>query len=106
MISLTSNAAAEVKRLLDKESKEGTSLRLGVKGGGCSGLSYTMNMDTRKEGDQVFESEGIRVFVDPKSFVHIDGTRLDFVDSLSGRGFQFQNPQAKRSCGCGESFTT
>ena len=65
-----------------------------------------MNMDTKKEGDQIFESEGIRVFVDPKSFVHIDGTRLDFVDSLSGRGFQFQNPQAKRSCGCGESFTT
>ena len=106
MISLTPTAAVEVKRLLEKESKEGIGLRLGVKGGGCSGLSYTMNMDTQKEGDQIFECEGVKVFVDPKSFIHVNGTRLDFVDSLQGRGFQFQNPNAKRSCGCGESFTT
>jgi iron-sulfur cluster assembly protein len=105
MITLTPGAAVEVKRLLDKESKPNAGLRLGVKGGGCSGLSYTMNMDTQKEGDQTFDSEGVRVFVDSKSYVYLDGIQLDFVDSLQGRGFKFENPNAKRSCGCGESFT-
>lgn len=106
MITLSPVAAQEVKRLLEKEAKPGIGLRLGVKGGGCSGLSYTMNVGVQNEGDQIFESEGVRVFVDSKSFMYLNGIMLDYVDSLQGRGFKFVNPNAKRSCGCGESFTT
>jgi len=105
MVTLSTTAGTEVKRLLAKKNDPNLGLRLGVKGGGCSGLSYTMDMDAKKDGDQAFESEGVKIYVDTKSFVYLTGIRLDYVDTLAGRGFQFQNPNAKRSCGCGESFT-
>ena len=108
MITLTPTAAQEVKRLIEKEQKPNLGLRLGVKGGGCSGLSYVMAIDEAvpKQYDTVFEQEGIKVLVDAKSHLYLDGTTVDFKSSLMGGGFEFSNPLAKKSCGCGTSFTT
>lgn len=105
MITLTPTAVKEVKRLLSEQSNKDTGLRVGVKGGGCSGLSYSMNFDAQHTGDNVFEFEGVRVFVDPKSLLYLEGMTLDFSTSLQGHGFQFINPNASKTCGCGESFT-
>lgn len=107
MINLTPAALKELKRLLAEQPDQGKGrgLRVGVKGGGCSGLSYAMNFDAQKQGDNVFEFENTRVFVDPKSLLYLDGMTLDFSDSLQGRGFKFINPNASKTCGCGESFT-
>ena len=107
MISITDRAAAEVKRIVDEQKlPEATALRVGVKGGGCSGFSYTLGFDDQVgEIDQVFESHGIRVVCDPKSFLYLNGTQVDFEESLMGRGFKFGNPNASKSCGCGESFS-
>ena len=105
MVTLTPLAASEVKRILEKQSNPAMGLRLGVKGGGCSGLSYSMGFDVQKEGDNVFEVEGLKVFVDPKSYLYLKDTVVDFHDGLEGRGFKFINPNADKSCGCGESFS-
>ncbi|MBI4550588.1 MAG: iron-sulfur cluster assembly accessory protein [Candidatus Omnitrophica bacterium] len=105
MVSLTPLAVSEVKRILEKQPAPGLGLRLGVKGGGCSGLSYAMGFDTPREGDSVFEVEGLKVIVDPKSYLYLDNTVVDFHDGLEGRGFKFVNPNAQKSCGCGESFS-
>ena len=105
MITLTDNAATKVKEILDKEKKEDSILRLGVKGGGCSGFSYTLNIDQLfSESDQVFEDKGVKIVVDAKSFIYLSGTEVDYVENLSGSGFSFANPNATRSCGCGSSF--
>lgn len=105
MITLTPIAASEVKRILEKQNNPDLGLRVGVKGGGCSGLSYALGFDTQREGDNVFEVEGLKVFVDPKSFLYLKNTVVDFHDGLEGRGFKFVNPNAQKSCGCGESFS-
>ena len=105
MITLTASAVEEVKRLQAKQEKKDLGLRVGVKGGGCSGLSYTLNFDALKQGDNIYEQGGARVFVDPKSLLYVEGMTLDFSDSLEGRGFKFINPNAAKSCGCGESFS-
>jgi len=85
--------------------QSGSYLRVGVEGGGCSGLSYKMDFDTgMKEGDQLFEDKGIRILVDKKSFLYLVGTELDYSGGLNGKGFSFINPNASRTCGCGESF--
>lgn len=105
MIQLTPQALKEVKRLLAEQSRQDLGLRVGVKGGGCSGLSYLLNFDAQHEGDNIFEFEGTRVFVDSKSLLYLEGMTLDFSDSLQGRGFKFVNPNAAKSCGCGESFS-
>lgn len=105
MITLTPAARLEVARLLDKENKPGFGLRMSVRGGGCSGLSYQLGFDAKHEGDNEFDFEGVKVFVDPKSYLYLNGTQLDFVDGLEGRGFKFGNPNASKSCGCGESFS-
>lgn len=105
MITLTPGAIKEVKRLLSEKQEKTLGLRVGVKGGGCSGLSYSMNFDVQKSGDNVFENEDTRVFVDPKSLLYLEGMTLDFSDSLEGRGFKFINPNASKTCGCGESFS-
>jgi iron-sulfur cluster assembly protein len=81
-------------------------LRLGVQGGGCSGLSYAMRLEMQaRDRDNVFEENGARVFVDPKSYVYLDNTTIDYEETLMRHGFVFQNPQATHSCGCGSSFT-
>jgi iron-sulfur cluster assembly protein len=78
---------------------------VGVKGGGCSGFSYTMDIDKAfNESDQVFEEKGIKIVVDAKSFIYLSGTQVDYVENLSGSGFAFSNPNATRTCGCGSSF--
>jgi iron-sulfur cluster assembly protein len=105
MIHLTEAARAEVKRLLEKENNPAIGLRVGVKGGGCSGLSYVLDFGPQKENDKVFEESGVRVFVDPKSYLYLSGLTLDYHDGLMDKGFKFINPNASRSCGCGESFS-
>jgi len=108
MIHITEKAAEKIRNLLAREGvPEATGgLRLGVQGGGCSGLSYAMRLETQKrEKDQVIEEHGARVFVDPKSFLFLNDTTLDYRETLMHQGFVFENPQAVRSCGCGSSFT-
>lgn len=105
MITLSQDAVKEVRRLVSEQSSQNAGLRVGVRGGGCSGLSYSLNFDSKHEGDHVFEFEGVRVFVDPKSLLYLEGMTLDFSNSLEGRGFKFINPNASKTCGCGESFS-
>ena len=107
MITLTPTATQEVKRLIEKEQKPNLALRIGVKGGGCSGLSYVLAMEEAapKQYDTIFEQEGVKLIVDAKSQLYLDGMTVDFKSSLMGGGFEFQNPNAKKSCGCGTSFT-
>lgn len=106
MITLTPKAIAEVRRLMaDNAIPEAHGLRLGVKGGGCSGLSYVLAFEANPgEKDTVMTVDGLRVFVDPKSLFYLSGTVLDFSDGLNGKGFVFNNPQAAKTCGCGSSF--
>jgi iron-sulfur cluster assembly protein len=102
---------AAIQRIRTVLAQEGISpveggLRLGVKGGGCSGLSYAMSFDTHpRERDHIFEFDGVRVFVDPKSFVYLHGMTLDYEETLMRQGFNFINPNSSRSCGCGSSFS-
>ncbi|MEE8481986.1 MAG: iron-sulfur cluster assembly protein IscA [Acidiferrobacterales bacterium] len=104
-ISLTENAAKRVRSFLEKRGK-GIGLRLGVKTTGCSGLAYVLEfVDEYSDEDEVFESQGIKVIVDPKSLAYIDGTRLDYTKEGLNEGFKFENPNVKDECGCGESFT-
>ncbi len=104
-IALTKEAITEVKRMMAKESREGIALRVGVKGGGCSGLSYFLDFDQKKDKDLEMDFEGIKVVVDPKSDLYLKGTTLDYVDTLQEKGFRFMNPNANKTCGCGESFS-
>jgi iron-sulfur cluster assembly protein len=105
MIMITDKAASKVKEILTNENRASSSLRVGVKGGGCSGFTYTLNFDdSANETDQVFEDKGVKIVVDAKSFIYLSGTQLDYTDGLSGEGFKFTNPNATRSCGCGSSF--
>ncbi|MBN6078447.1 iron-sulfur cluster assembly protein IscA [Aggregatibacter actinomycetemcomitans] len=103
-ITLTESAADRVRTFLAKRGK-GIGLRLGVKTSGCSGLSYMLEfVDTLNEDDQVFEQHGVKVIVDTKSLVYLDGTQLDFAKEGLNEGFKFANPNVKDECGCGESF--
>jgi iron-sulfur cluster assembly protein len=108
MISLTERARSEIRRILVEKHTGAPEmgLRVGVKGGGCSGLSYVLEFDGQKEKDHVLDESGVRVLCDPKSYLYLNGMTLDFEDGLMGRGFKFLNPNAKRTCGCGDSFST
>lgn len=104
-ITLTERAAHRVKDFISNRG-HGEGLRLGVKTTGCSGMAYVLEFaDTPAEGDEVFESQGVKIFVDAKSLVYIDGTELDFAKEGLNEGFKFNNPNEKATCGCGESFT-
>ena len=104
-ISLTDSAANRVKNFLDKRGK-GVGVRLGVKTTGCSGMAYTIEFaDEIEASDQVFEEKGVKVIINPKSLVYLDGTELDFAKEGLNEGFKFNNPNEKERCGCGESFT-
>lgn len=107
MITVSENAKQHALELMKNENKpEGSFIRVGVEGGGCSGLSYKLEFDNViKEGDQVFEDKGIKIAVDKKSFLYLIGTELDYSGGLNGKGFVFVNPNATRTCGCGESFS-
>ncbi len=104
-ISLTESAANQVKKYLDNRGK-GIGLRLGIKTSGCSGLAYVLEfVDELNADDQVFEQHGVKVIVDTKSLVYLNGTELDFVKEGLNEGFKYNNPNVKDSCGCGESFS-
>jgi iron-sulfur cluster assembly protein len=104
-LSLTESAIAEVKRLRTSQHMEGDKfLRIGVKGGGCAGFSYVMEFDTIKPGDIVYEQEGEKILVDLMHDMYLNGTVVDFGTGLNARGFTYSNPNATKTCGCGESF--
>ncbi len=106
MITVTESAKKQALRLMEDDGKEGFFIRVGVDGGGCSGLMYQLTFDNEeKEGDKAFEDNGIKVVVDKKSYLYLIGTTLDFSGGLNGKGFVFNNPNAGRTCGCGESFS-
>ena len=107
MITLTSVAAQKVADLLANRGTPQAGLRLGVRGGGCSGNSYFMEFcEAEAPGDEVIESQGVRLFVDLKSAVLLGGTEIDYVEGLMGAGFKFNNPNVRHNCACGESFST
>lgn len=106
MIQVTPKAVAKIREAFRREGVTGGGLRLGVQGGGCSGLSYLFRFDPKPRAtDNVYEFEDIQVFVDPKSMLYLDGMTLDWKDTLMYSGFEFENPRAKKSCGCGTSFS-
>ncbi|TNE82026.1 MAG: iron-sulfur cluster assembly accessory protein [Bacteroidetes bacterium] len=106
MITATPKAALRVAELRQEAELDNQYfIRVAVEGGGCSGLSYKLDFDNEeRQGDQAFESNGVKIVVDMKSFLYLCGTELDFTDGLNGKGFNFINPNATRTCGCGESF--
>ena len=105
-VTLTEGALQQVKRLVAKDGRIGAFLRLGVKGGGCSGLEYVMRLETDlREGDLAVELDGVKIVCDPKSATFLQGSTFDHTGNLIGGGFKFDNPNAARSCGCGTSFT-
>jgi iron-sulfur cluster assembly protein len=109
MIMITDKAVKEIKRIQSQaaENEKDAALRVMVVGGGCSGMSYKLGFESQPPAptDKIFEKDGVRVIVDPKSFLYLTGTELDFSDGLNGTGFVFANPNAKRTCGCGNSFS-
>ncbi len=107
MITVTDTAKDKIVELRSKEGKgDNQNIRVAVQGGGCSGLMYELEFDAEiKEKDEVFEDKGVKILVDRKSLLYLLGTTLDFSDGLNGKGFQFVNPNASRTCGCGESFS-
>ena len=105
MVAATESAVAELKRLLATEAEGVTGVRMAVKGGGCSGLSYVLDFDKERDGDNVVEQDGVRFYMDRKSTIYLKGIELDFREGLKGKGFVFQNPNASSTCGCGESFS-
>ena len=104
-VNVTEQAAAKIKEMIAAENREGQGLRLKVVGGGCSGLQYKIDFDLPKTTDKVFEKDGAKVLVDMKSLLYLSGTELDYKEELMQSGFVFQNPNVKKSCGCGASFT-
>ena len=109
MITLTDKAVGEIKRLKAGDPKtEHAPLRVQVVGGGCSGMSYKLGFEDvpALETDKIFEKDGVALIIDKKSYLFLQGTELDFSDGLNGKGFVFNNPNAKRTCGCGSSFST
>lgn len=106
-IKVSEKAAKEIKRIMvDNKIPDTYGLRVGVKGGGCSGLTYTLGFDGEsRDGDTIVNQDNIKLFIDGKSLFYLMGTQLDFSDGLNGKGFVFNNPNAAKSCGCGESFS-
>ena len=106
MIVVTDSAKDQAQKLMKEDGKEGLFIRVGVEGGGCSGLMYQLIFDNvESESDKAFENNGLTIVVDKKSYLYLIGTTLDFSGGLNGKGFVFKNPNADRTCGCGESFS-
>ncbi len=107
MITLTPGAVAKVKEIMTKEQKADWKLRMGVRGGGCSGFKYVLGFDNQvSTEDQEFQQEGVTLVCDTRSYLYLNGTEIDYEDGLAGAGFVFKNPNARKSCGCGQSFSS
>lgn len=105
MLKITSMAATKVQEFLQENGRPEAGLRVRVVGGGCSGFQYQLALDdSASEDDEVFEQDGVKLFIDPRSFLYLDGTEIDYVEDIMGSGFRFSNPNSTGSCGCGESF--
>jgi iron-sulfur cluster assembly protein len=105
MVTVSEGAAKKLNSLIEESGFKTPYVRVSIKGGGCSGLSYDLSFDTDQQtGDTLAEDKGVKILVDMKSLLYLYGTELDFSDGLNGKGFQFINPNASRTCGCGESF--
>lgn len=105
MITLTASAIGQVKKVIGEQAASYVGIRVGVEGGGCSGFQYTLNLEREsREDDDVVQSDGFQLLVDPQSMVYLDGTEIDYVETLQAAGFRFNNPNVTGSCGCGESF--
>ena len=105
MITLTEKATNKVKEIIAVQSENYVGIRVAVTGGGCSGFQYEMNLEREsRESDQVLEVDGFKVFIDEQSVLYLDGTEIDYVESIQGAGFRFNNPNVTGTCGCGESF--
>jgi iron-sulfur cluster assembly protein len=105
IVTLTDAAVTEVRRLVKAEERPGIGLRLGIRGGGCSGLVYDLDFTEEREGDTVLDYDDFKIFLDKKSTIYLSGITLDHQGGLTGRGFVFRNPHASNTCGCGESFS-
>ena len=105
-LELTAKAVEKVKEILSSQDPKPQGLRVAVVGGGCSGFSYQMNFESESNGiDKVFEFDGLKVFVDQASLMYLNGTKIDYLETLEGSGFKFENPNVKTTCGCGSSFS-
>jgi iron-sulfur cluster assembly accessory protein len=105
-MELTQTAVSKVKEILSQQEPQPKGLRVSVVGGGCSGFSYQMNFENESNGiDKVFDFDGLKVFVDQASLMYLKGTRIDYIETLEGAGFKFENPNVKTTCGCGSSFS-
>lgn len=105
MITITEKAQEEFSRIMKEEGLKAQGIRMGVKGGGCSGFTYVMSFESeKKDGDITLNEARVPLFIDPKSFVYLEGLEIDYVADLLNRGFKFNNPNATKSCGCGTSF--
>jgi iron-sulfur cluster assembly accessory protein len=105
-VSLTAKAIEMVRDAMTRENLTGYGIRVGVVGGGCSGFQYSMDFENAaKDGDQVYEQDGLKVYVDPMSSMYLNGVNIDYIVGMQGAGFKFNNPSAKNTCGCGQSFT-
>ncbi len=107
-ITLSETAAKEIEHIMESQELEAESMRLrvGVKGGGCSGFSYILDLtETQRDNDEVFEHHGVKIVCDPKSYLYLNGATIDFKDEVMGRGFVFNNPNSTSTCGCGSSFS-
>ena len=106
MVTVSEGAAKKLNSLIEESGLKTPFVRVAVKGGGCSGLSYDLSFDTDQQtGDTLAEDKGVKILVDMKSLLYLYGTELEFSDGLNGKGFQWENPNASRTCGCGESFS-
>ncbi len=106
MITLTENAVKQVKTMLEQQGNVGYGLRVGIQGGGCAGLSYKFSFEEKpNDQDKVIEQDGVKVFVDTKSYLYLNGMQVDYHSDLMSSGFTFNNPNAKSACGCGTSFS-
>ena len=106
MVTLTPAAVEKVTSLLQQKDNDQLALRIFIKSGGCSGFSYGMALDEKKDNDQLFEQDGVKIVIDDMSGQYLEGAQVDFVDSMMGAGFKIENPNATSTCGCGSSFRT
>ena len=105
MIEISERAAQQIHEAVSQDGREVNGLRVRVVGGGCSGLQYRIDLDAERKGDKIFEQDGARLYIDRKSYLYLNGTRINYEDGLQNVGFQLDNPNVTKTCGCGESFS-